>query len=67
VHTDVVVTVSGLAPGTNMSTLQTFYSGSDVIPLLSPSVDRPREFSFNPGASRRYANRQVRMEGFAVS
>ncbi len=76
VHMDVVATLSGCAPGTNMSTIQTFYSRSDVIPLLSPSVDRPREFGFNPSALRNYSdayahasysNCQVGMEGLVLT
>ena len=65
-----------LSPGTNMSTVQTFYSRSDVIPLLSPSVDRSREFDFNPGALWNhadahsftgYSNREVGLASFAIS
>ena len=65
-----------LSLGTNMSTLQTFHSRSDVIPLLSPSVDRSREFDFNPGALWNYADThpfsgysigEVRLASFAIS
>ena len=67
---------AAVAPGTNMSTIQTFYSRSDVIPLLSPSVDRSREFDFNPGALWNYpdaysftgySNGEVRLASFAIS
>ena len=65
-----------LSLGTNMPTLQTFHSRSDVIPLLSPSVNRSREFDFNPGALWNYAdahpftgysNGEVRLASFAIS
>src|SRR5205807_7717218 len=65
-----------VAAGTEMSIIQTFYSRSDVIPLLSPSVDRPRQFNFNPGALRNYSdayavteysNGQIRLARSAIS
>jgi hypothetical protein len=69
VSADVVASVAA-SPQSNV---QTFHSCSDAIPHLYLFVDHPREFDFDPNASRSYSdahadysNREVRMASFAI-
>src|SRR5438309_2254054 len=43
---------SAASPQINLPTPQTAYSRSHAIPLLPPCADHPRQFDFNPSASR---------------